>query len=65
MNFPVSPTWAGLEPYHYIDESQVIDSTKRQKRQNRYLSQTEVHSGYTDNEFISCNRPGFPAQEAA
>jgi predicted site-specific integrase-resolvase len=40
-------TRAGLEPYHYIDESQVIDSTKRQKRQNRYLSQTEVHGGYT------------------
>jgi hypothetical protein len=39
---------AGLEPERPIDESQVIDSANRQKRQNRYLSRTEVHSGYTE-----------------
>ena len=36
-----------LEPARPIKLSQVIDSTIRQKRQNRYFSQTEVHSGYT------------------
>jgi hypothetical protein len=38
---------AGLEPIRRIDVSQVIDSTIRQKRQNRYFSRSEVYSGYT------------------
>ena len=43
---------AGLEPIRPIVASQVIDSTIRQKRQNRYFSRTEVHSGYTDYKFV-------------
>jgi DNA invertase Pin-like site-specific DNA recombinase len=39
---------AGLEPERVIEESQVIDSKKTQKRQKRYFSRTEVHSGYTE-----------------
>jgi len=38
----------GFELSHLSEPSQVIDSNNRQKRQNRYLSQTEVHSGYTE-----------------
>jgi len=38
---------AGLEPERLIEPSQVIDFTIRQKRQNRFFSRTEVHSGYT------------------
>lgn len=37
-----------FELSHLSEPSQVIDSKNRQKRQNRYLSQTEVHSGYTE-----------------
>jgi DNA invertase Pin-like site-specific DNA recombinase len=48
---------AGLEPERPIDESQVIDCTNRQKRQNRYLSQTEVHSGYTEPVEIAAGKP--------
>ena len=48
---------AGLEPARYIELPQVIDSTIRQKRQNRYFSRTEVHSGYTGYEFVSCRCP--------
>ena len=44
---------AGFEPERPVDPSQVIDSKIRQKRQNRYFSRTEVHSGYTGYEFVS------------
>jgi len=44
---------AGLEPIRPIELSQVIDYIIRQKRQNRYFSRTEVHSGYTGYEFVS------------
>jgi hypothetical protein len=37
----------GLEPARLIEPPQVTDSTIPQKRQNRYFSRTEVHSGYT------------------
>jgi len=42
---------AGLEPGRLIENAQVIDSTKKQKRQNRYSRRFEVHSGYTDEAF--------------
>ena len=45
---------AGLEPARPIELPQVIDSTIRQKRQNRYFSRTEVHGGYTGYEFVNC-----------
>jgi len=44
---------AGIEPEQPIEESQSIDFANRQKRQNRSLSRTEVHSGSTDYEFVS------------
>jgi hypothetical protein len=43
---------AGLELNRAIANTQVIDSKKRQKRQNRYLGRTEVHGGYTGYEFV-------------
>src|SRR5580692_6890476 len=39
---------AGLEPERPTERPQVIDSPNGQKRQNRYFSRTEVHSGYTE-----------------
>jgi hypothetical protein len=48
---------AGLEPERSIDESQLIDSTNGQKRQNRYFSRTEVHSGYTEPIEIAAGEP--------
>ena len=46
-------TRVGIEPDSPIDYTQVIGSIKRQKRQNRYFRRFEVHSGYTDYEFLS------------
>ena len=40
-------SWAGLEPIWLIDGTQVIDSAKSQKRQNRSFRRFEVHGGYT------------------
>jgi hypothetical protein len=39
---------AGVELFHHSEKAQVIDSTNRQKRQNRYFRQSEVHGGYAD-----------------
>ena len=39
---------AGVELFHGSEKTQVTDSTNRQKRQNRYSCQSEVHRGYTD-----------------
>lgn len=39
---------AGVELFHHFEKTQVVDSTKRHKRQNRYFRQSEVHGGYTD-----------------
>jgi hypothetical protein len=39
---------AGVELFHYFEKAQVIDFTNRQKSQNRYSRQSEVHRGYTD-----------------
>jgi len=44
---------AGLEPIRLIENRQVADSTKRQKRQNRSFRRIEVHGGYTEDEFYS------------
>jgi hypothetical protein len=44
---------AGIEPISPVDHTQVIDFTKRQKRQNRYCSRIEVHGGCTGYEFLS------------
>ena len=44
---------AGLEPVRLIENAQLIDFTKRQKRQNRFFRRFEVHGGYTDSEFFS------------
>src|ERR1700722_7432959 len=51
---------AGLEPEQGVEEPQVIDSTNAQKRQNRYLSRTEVHSGYTEPIVITARTPMSP-----
>ena len=50
-------SWEGLEPARPIELSQFVDSTIRQKRQNRYFNRTEVRSGYTGYEFVSCRCP--------
>ena len=47
-----------FELSHLSESSQVTDFASRKKRQNRYLSQTEVHSGYMGYEFVS-NCCGF------
>jgi hypothetical protein len=39
---------AGVELFHHFENSEVIDSKKRPKRQNRYFRRFEVHGGYTD-----------------
>jgi hypothetical protein len=46
-------TRAGIEPISPVDHAQIIDFTKRQKRQNRYFRRIEVHGGYTGYEFVS------------
>jgi hypothetical protein len=38
----------GVELFHRSEKIQVIDSTNRHKRQNRYSRPSEVHVGYTD-----------------
>jgi hypothetical protein len=38
----------GFEPSHLYELAQVTNSTNRQKRENRYFRQSEVHGGYTD-----------------
>jgi hypothetical protein len=48
---------AGLEPGRLIENTQVIDSTKRQKRQNRSFRRFEVHGGYTGCKFLNSRRP--------
>jgi hypothetical protein len=44
---------AGLEPARHTDPSQVIDSRKRQKRQNGSFRRFEVHGRYTGYELVS------------
>jgi hypothetical protein len=39
---------AGVELFHHFENSEVIDSKKRPKRQNRYFRRFEVHGGYTE-----------------
>ena len=46
-------SWAGLEPYSPVDQAQVIDFRKRQKRSNRSFRRFEVHGGYTGYEFLN------------
>ena len=53
----------GFELFHLSEPSQVIESTNRQKRQNRYLSQTEVHGGYTEPMAITAGKK--PGQRSA
>jgi hypothetical protein len=38
----------GFEHCTVVDSTQLIDSTKRQKRPKRSKRQFEVHGGYTD-----------------
>lgn len=38
---------AGVEPHPHSENKRVGDSAKRQKRQNLYFRQFEVHGGYT------------------
>jgi hypothetical protein len=38
---------AGVEPFRGIENKQVVDSTRRQNRQNSHNRSTEVHGGYT------------------
>jgi hypothetical protein len=42
---------AEVELFHHFEKAQVVDSTKRHKRQNRYFRQSEVHGGYKDRQF--------------
>ena len=53
MSFVVLVSRAGLEPYSPVDQAQVIDFDKRQKRSNRSFRRFELHGGYTGYEFLS------------
>jgi hypothetical protein len=55
---------AGVELLHHSEEAQVIDSTNRQKRQNRYFRQSEVHGGYADRQSGSDFDFGVPGAAA-
>ena len=43
---------AGVELFPHSETAQIIDFAKRQKRQNRYFGQFEVHGGYTEPQSI-------------
>jgi len=44
---------AVVELFSSLVNTQVVDSRKREKRQNRYVRRTGVHGRYADYEFVS------------